>query len=142
MACCLQYRSRSPAPQAEGTQGGQVSNGPERQGFFPQENAVFVTSGWVAKEGEKLIDNLFLGRILGAGMQVRGVQGLLGGWGSRKLQAGRCTGHSASKGPRGPSMRVLQGHAGFRLDPALRRDGEPTSSRSASGTVSGAAMPA
>jgi len=49
---------------------------------------VFVTSGWVAKEGEKLIDNLFLGRILGAGMQVRGVQGLRGGWGWRKLHAG------------------------------------------------------
>ena len=43
----------------------------EKQGFFPAENAVYVTSGWVAKEGEKLIDNLFLGKILGAGMQVR-----------------------------------------------------------------------
>ena len=75
MACCMPCRSSSPAPQAEGTQGGQVPNGVERQGFFPEENAVFVTSGWVAKEGEKLIDNLFLGRILGAGMQVRSVQG-------------------------------------------------------------------
>ena len=73
MTCCLPFRLRSPAPQAEGTQGGSIPNGKERQGFFPEENAVFVTSGWVAKEGEKLIDNLFLGRILGAGMQVRSV---------------------------------------------------------------------
>ena len=48
----------------------------EKQGFFPQENAVFVTSGWVAKEGEKLVDNLFLGRVLGAGMQVRSTRDL------------------------------------------------------------------
>ena len=57
--------------QAEGTQGAAAANGVEKSGFFPEENAVFVTSAWVAKEGEKLIENLFLGRVLGAGMQVR-----------------------------------------------------------------------
>ncbi len=31
---------------------------------------MFVTSSWVGKEGVQLIDDLFLGKMLGAGMQV------------------------------------------------------------------------
>ena len=58
-----------PSPQAEGTQGG-APNGIEKSGFFPEENAVYVTSSWVGKEGVQLIDDLFLGKMLGAGMQV------------------------------------------------------------------------
>jgi hypothetical protein len=70
-APCIAHASplTVPAPQAEGTQGG-APNGIEKSGFFPAENAVFVTSSWVGKEGVQLIDDLFLGKMLGAGMQV------------------------------------------------------------------------
>lgn len=48
---------------------GPTGAGVGRLGFFPQEKAVYVGSGWTAKEGQQMMPNLFLGKILGAGMQ-------------------------------------------------------------------------
>lgn len=43
----------------------------EREGFFPETNSIYVTSTWAARQGAMLVPGLRLGKVLGAGMQVR-----------------------------------------------------------------------
>jgi len=43
--------------------------GRKQLGFNREHKAVYVDSDWSAKDGQQLIPNLFLGKVLGAGMQ-------------------------------------------------------------------------